>query len=94
MTVASHPQEEECVACYTEEEKRTETSKQVRKYDKYKKITWTISKQQQGTNIEADLAYIIVLLCSMCMGGQNRTRCPQIYWGIFVKIGGGRGSII
>ena len=38
VTVASHPQEEECVACYTEEEKRTETSKQVRKYDKYKKI--------------------------------------------------------
>ena len=37
VTVASHPQEEECVACYTEEEKRTETSKQVRKYDKYKK---------------------------------------------------------
>ena len=36
VTVVSHPREEERVACYTEEEKWTEISKQMRKY-----IVWS-----------------------------------------------------
>ena len=85
-TVVSHPRGEECAACYTEEGKRTETSKQVRKYDKYhggiKISTRTIPKQWE----RKELTWCLVDVYGWV--GLDAPRC--LFW----RLEGGRGGTI